>query len=214
MEKDYKYYLKISEDENLCCHMHFSNRKSIGIQIKEDASIHVRAPYFVYKHDAEAFVISKKDWIYKHYLSVKKSIAEQEKQLSHSPLTPAMEQQIRLLEKRFKKAAKEYFPRRCAELQKLTGGCYTKITIRNQKTRWGSCSQTGTLSFNYRLMMANPAVIDYVIIHELCHLTYMNHSKAFWNKVASVMPDYDVHRRFLKEHGNELTEAHYLLSLM
>lgn len=213
MQKDYLYDLQIGEDVTLPCHIHFSNRKSLGIQIKEDASIHVRAPYFVRKRDVEAFVVEKKDWIYKHFMDISAKVSERTKQSPAGELTPAMEKQIRLLEKRFRKAAKEYFPRRCAELQKLTGGYYTKITIRNQKTRWGSCSQTGTLSFNYRLMMAEPAVIDYVIIHELCHLTHMNHSKAFWDKVAGIMPDYKIHMSWLKEHGNELTEAHYLFSL-
>lgn len=209
MQKDYLYDLTIGEDVTLPCHIHFSDRKSLGIQIKEDASIHVRAPIFARKHDVEAFVMDKKDWIYKHFTEMSARLAS-----APAPqLTPAMEKQIALLEKRFRKAAREYFPRRCAELQKLTGGYYTKITIRDQKTRWGSCSQTGTLSFNYRLMMAEPAVIDYVIIHELCHLTHMNHSKAFWDKVAGIMPDYKIHRKWLKEHGNELTEAHYLFSL-
>lgn len=213
MQKDYLFDLQIREDVTLPCHIHFSNRKSLGIQIKEDASIHVRAPYFVRKCDVEAFVVEKKDWIYKHFVDISAKVSEQAKQSPAGELTPALEKQIRLLEKRFRKAAKEYFPRRCAELQKLTGGYYTKISIRNQKTRWGSCSQTGTLSFNYRLMMAEPAVIDYVIIHELCHLTHMNHSEAFWDKIAGIMPDYKIHRKWLKEHGNELTEAHYLFSL-
>ena len=130
-----------------------------------------------------------------------------------SILTPDQEKQAAILKVRFMNAAKDYFPQRCAELQKLTGGYYTKITIRNQKTRWGSCSQTGTLSFNYRLMMASPAVIDYVIIHELCHLTHMNHSKAFWNKVAGIIPDYVTQKQWLKKHGSNLTESNYLLSL-
>ena len=118
------------------------------------------------------------------------------------------------MKKRFLSAAKIYFPKRCGELVRLTGGHYEKIMIRDQKTRWGSCSQTGTLSFNYRLMMAPPEVIDYVIVHELCHLTHMNHSKAFWNMVADILPDYTERKKWLKVHGHELNEVHYLLSLM
>lgn len=210
MQKDYLYELKINENTVLSCHIHFSKRKSLSIQIKEDASIHVRAPYYARPKQVEAFVVEKKDWIYKHFLDTTARLTA----TPSMQLTPAMEKQITLLKKRFEKAAREYFPRRCAELQKLTGGYYTKITIRNQSTRWGSCSQTGTLSFNYRLMMADPSIIDYVIIHELCHLTYMNHSKAFWDKVKSIMPDYAQKKQWLKEHGNELTELHYLFSLM
>lgn len=209
MKSTYFYELSIPESDNsLTCTVHFSDRKSISIQIKEDASIHVRAPYYVRPGKVEAFIEEKKDWIIKKHQEM---LVRKEAALP--VLTPKQEKQAALLKKRFMNAAKSYFPKRCAELQKLTGGYYTKITIRNQKTRWGSCSQTGTLSFNYRLMMAPPAVIDYVIVHELCHLTYMNHSNAFWKKVESILPDYALSKQWLKEHGRELTEAYHLLSL-
>ena len=208
--KNYTYTLTLPEKGvALPCHIVFSNRKSIGIQIKADASVQVRAPFYVSKSKIESFIREKSDWIYKNYIQM-----SERNESTAIALTPLQKQQTESLKKRFQNAARVHFPKRCAELQKLTGGTYTKITIRNQKTRWGSCSQTGTLSFNYRLMMAPPAVIDYVIIHELCHITHMNHSKSFWNKVASVMPDYAIHKQWLKEHGHELTEEHYLLSLM
>ncbi len=208
--KNYTYTLTLPEkDVALPCHIVFSDRKSIGIQIKADASVQVRAPFYVSKGKIESFIREKSDWIYKNYTQML-----ERNEATATALTPLQKQQTEALKKRFQNAARVHFPKRCAELQKLTGGTYTKITIRNQKTRWGSCSQTGTLSFNYRLMMAPPAVIDYVIIHELCHITHMNHSKSFWNKVASVIPDYAIHKQWLKEHGHELTEEHYLLSLM
>lgn len=210
MKKEYTYTLQYPALKSfLSCTVHFSDRKSISIQIKEDASIHARAPYYMNLRQVEAFIEEKKDWILENYIKM----AERKKD-TDAVLTPAQEKQVLLLQKRFYNAAKAYFPQRCAQLQKLTGGYYTNISIRNQKTRWGSCSQTGTLCFNYRLMMAPPAVIDYVIVHELCHLTYMNHSKAFWGKVQSILPDYTKSRQWLKEHGHELTETHYLLSLM
>lgn len=199
-----------TEGLTLPCKVQFTDRKSIGIHIKKDASIHVRAPFYAGSCEVEAFIEEKRDWILRNYLKVK-TFSETS---IEATLTPIQEQQLAALEKRFLNAAKVHFPKRCAELQKLTGGHYEKITIRNQKTRWGSCSQTGTLSFNYRLMMAPPAVIDYVIVHELCHLTHMNHSHDFWNMVGHIMPDYRIHKQWLKEHGHELTEAHYLLSLM
>lgn len=83
---------------------------------------------------------------------------------------------------------------------------YGRITIRNQKTRWGSCSSKGNLNFNCLLMLAPDEVVDYVVIHELCHLIEMNHSKAFWKQVEQVMPDYKKHRKWLKDHGNEIME--------
>lgn len=125
-------------------------------------------------------------------------------------LTPAESKRLENLEKRYRSAARTMFEQRCAYYRQYTGGRYTSVTIRDQKTRWGSCSSRGTLSFNYRLIFAPPAVLDYVVVHELCHLTHMNHSKEFWNLVGTVMPDYKTHRKWLKEHGGELTLERYM----
>ena len=76
-----------------------------------------------------------------------------------------------------------------------------KVTVRDQKTRWGSCSSSRTLSFNYRLLMAPLSVIDYIVVHEMTHLEHMNHSKSYWKRVHEVMPDYKVKEKFLKEKG-------------
>lgn len=210
MQKTYLYTLNnLPEHQSLTCIIHFSDRKTMGLEIKKDASIHVRAPFYARPKQVEAFINEHKDWILKNYHNMNQRIQME----SQNNLSPQMKQQISLLQKRFRIAAKTYIPKRCAELQKLTGGTYQKITIRDQKTRWGSCSQTGTLSFNYRLMMADPSIIDYVIIHELCHLTHMNHSKEFWDMVGRIMPDYAQKKNWLKVHGHELTEEHYLLSL-
>lgn len=127
-------------------------------------------------------------------------------------LTQAETKRLETLEKRYRNAARTQFEQRCAYYLPYTGGSYSSITVRDQKTRWGSCSSRGTLSFNYRLIFAPPAVLDYVVVHELCHLTHMNHSKEFWNLVGSVMPDYKKHRKWLKEHGRELTLEYYLES--
>ncbi len=208
-KKDCIYDLYTADGEVIPCTIHFSDRKSSSIQIKEDATVHVRVPFYTGMHSAQSFIEEKREWIYKHRKKLLLRLAD-----TAPALSPVQQRQAEILQKRFLNAAKVYFPKRCAELQKQTGGSYTKISIRNQKTRWGSCSQTGTLSFNYRLMMAPPEVIDYVIVHELCHLTYMNHSDAFWNKVAGMIPDHAAHRRWLREHGHTLTEAHYLLSLI
>ena len=83
---------------------------------------------------------------------------------------------------------------------------YGRITIRDQKTRWGSCSAAGNLNFNWRLVMAPGEVLDYVVIHELAHRREMNHSAAFWNIVESEMPDYRRHREWLKKNGGFLME--------
>ncbi|MGN0400986.1 MAG: M48 family metallopeptidase [Acetatifactor sp.] len=125
-------------------------------------------------------------------------------------LTQAEKRRLETLEKRYRNTARKQIEGRVAFFHRLTGGTYTSITIRDQKTRWGSCSSGGTLSFNYRLIFAPPEVLDYVVVHELCHLTHMNHGTAFWNMVGSVMPDYKIHKQWLKEHGQELTLECYL----
>lgn len=105
----------------------------------------------------------------------------------------------------YKKKASEVIHDRLGFFNEHYHFTYHRVTFRNQKTRWGSCSQAKNLNFNWRLIMAPIEIIDYVVIHELCHLRYMNHSPSFWNLVAQMAPDYKAHRKWLKEN-------HYLLS--
>lgn len=125
-------------------------------------------------------------------------------------LTPTEQKRLQTLEKRYRNTARNLFTARVIYYHKLTGGNYTSITIRDQKSRWGSCSSRGTLSFNYRLVFAPPKVLDYVVVHELCHLTHMNHSKDFWNMVEQIMPEYKEYKAWLREHGQELNLITYL----
>ena len=125
-------------------------------------------------------------------------------------LTQAEAKRLQTLEKRYRKAARDTFTARVAYYHQFTGGNYTSITIRDQKSRWGSCSSRGTLSFNYRLIFAPLKVLDYVVVHELCHLSHMNHSKDFWSMVETVMPEYKVYKSWLREHGQELNLISYL----
>ena len=118
--------------------------------------------------------------------------------------TPEEIRRLQVMDDRFRRAAKEYFPKRVEYYHALTGGHYTKITIRDQKTRWGSCSARGNLNFNCLLMLAPPEVLDYVIVHELCHRKEMNHSPRFWSEVAKVIPDYKNHEKWLKTEGGRL----------
>ena len=125
-------------------------------------------------------------------------------------LTQAETRRLEALKKRYRDKARARFESRVAYYHKITGGRYTSVTVRDQKTRWGSCSSRGTLSFNYRLIFAPPEILDYVVVHELCHLTHMNHSKDFWHMVGTVMPDYKIYKNWLKDHGQELTLAQHL----
>ena len=100
--------------------------------------------------------------------------------------------------------ALEYIPSGVAYFSKQVGVDCGRITIRNQKTRWGSCSSKGNLNFNCLLMLTPPEVIDYVVVHELCHRKEMNHSKAFWDEVAKILPDYKKQVQWLKNEGGRI----------
>jgi len=108
------------------------------------------------------------------------------------------------LESWYRAQAKAYIGLRVAELAKQFGFEYERVTIKGQSTRWGSCSTKSNLNFNWRLMMTPPAAIDYVIIHELCHLREMNHSKKFWKLVARYCPDYKTWVKWFKLNGTNL----------
>lgn len=84
------------------------------------------------------------------------------------------------------------------------GGEYGRVTVRDQRSRWGSCSSKHNLNFNWKLIMAPARCLDYVVIHELCHLHEFNHSPRFWKLVESQMPDYEIWKKWLKAHGEEL----------
>lgn len=201
MKKQEHYPLIYPElNISLDCQIIPSNRRSISIQITPEKKILVRVPKWIFASQLEALLLEKKDWILKHYQSIP----------APRELSIREQNQLAALEKRYRKAAREYIPGRVAYFHQFTGGAYDKIVIRDQKTRWGSCSSNGTLSFNYRLMLAPPQVLDYVVVHELCHLKHMNHSPQFWEAVEQVLPDYKERRKWLKDHGNELTMSNHL----
>lgn len=108
------------------------------------------------------------------------------------------------IEKFYRNEAKAYIPDRTREIADELGFAFNRIVIKNQKTRWGSCSTGNNLNFNLRLMMTPPEAIDYIIIHELCHLTHMNHSKQFWNLVGKHCPDYKQWRKWFKDNSRFL----------
>lgn len=174
-----------------------SERKTLSVSIQPDCTITVRAPRSVSDSQIRRFLIEKQHWLITKYLEAK------QKQET-IPCSDLIDTQRAALTRRYIDAAKEYFPKRVAYFHQFTGGTYSRITIRDQKTRWGSCSSKGTLSFNWRLMLAPPAILDYVVVHELCHLRHMDHSPAFWQAVGEVFPDYASARKWLRKHGQEL----------
>ena len=176
-----------------------SKRKTMGLQVGSGGRITVRIPQRVSLDEVFLFVDEHKDWIYKAYLKQKDrpDIDAKRKAEKADPANAA-------LEKKYRAMAKQYIYERVEHFLPITGGHYSKIRIGDQKTRWGSCSADKVLSFSWRLVLAPPEVLDYVVIHELCHLTQMDHSPAFWNKVALADPDYRAHRKWLKDNADTL----------
>ncbi|HEX3032765.1 MAG TPA: SprT family zinc-dependent metalloprotease [Bacillota bacterium] len=111
------------------------------------------------------------------------------------------------IEKWYRQAAAGHIRARLDHYCSIMGVTYNTLRIKEQKTRWGSCSKLGNVNFNWRLMLAPEWVIDYVIVHELCHLRVLNHSHQFWRLVARYMPDYAQAREWLKTNGARLMTA-------
>lgn len=109
------------------------------------------------------------------------------------------------LERWYRRMAKAEIGTRLDRACALSGGSYKRLTIRDQRTRWASCSRSGTMSFNWRLLLAPEAVLDYVVWHEVCHLHQMNHSRKFWELVAGHCPDYRAHVVWLRTNAATLT---------
>ena len=170
-----------------------SRRRSIGLEVRPDGSVILRVPNRLPKRDALAFLQSKEAWLRKCIDQVE----ERESFAEAAGLEPLTEDELSALTK----AARAYFTEKCAWLAPVVGVDYGRISIRHQKTRWGSCSAKGNLNFNCLLMLAPEDIRDYVVVHELCHRKEMNHSNAFWAEVARVVPDYREKERWLKEHG-------------
>ena len=174
-----------------------SSRKSIAIEIDRDLKIKVRAPQRMNQNQIMRFVKEKEQWIRLHLAKMIQLQKMQEKEMTdtqRTTLTPEDLQRLMVLARREIPVHVKYF----AEQMGVT---YGKITIRNQKTRWGSCSQIGNLNFNCHLMEMPTEILDYVVVHELCHRKQMNHSRLFWMEVEKVLPDYQVRQRWLKQNG-------------
>ena len=169
------------------------NRKTFAIQVNPDLSVTVKTPRYASQSDIEWVLKKKESWILEHIEKVRKRENELEG-MGEEKLT---DDELKKLADR----AFGYIPERVAYYAKLLGVTYGRITIRCQKTRWGSCSSKGNLNFNCLLMLAPPEVIDYVVVHELCHRKEMNHSKAFWSEVQRALPDYRRLDKWLKEEG-------------
>ena len=170
-----------------------SKRKTLSVEVR-DGRVIVRVPNRTSKRAADEFVRKHEDWIEKQ---LTKSRLQAERTAAVEKLTQSELDALHL-------RAREYLPRRAQHYAAMLGAEFNRVTIRCQKTRWGSCSAKKNLNFNILLMLAPPEVIDSVIVHELCHLREMNHSPRFYELVRSVYPEYDKWNRWLKQNGSLL----------
>ncbi len=167
-----------------------SARRSIGIEVTPEGAVVVRAPRMTAVSRIEAVLREKSAWVTR---AQEKSRRRADAALAQ-PLTSAELDALRL-------QAKAYLPGRVAFYAGLLGVDYGRITVRAQKTRWGSCSAQGNLNFNCLLMLTPREVVDSVVVHELCHRKHMNHSAQFYAEVLRVFPDYRKWHGWLKENG-------------
>lgn len=167
-----------------------SGRKTTTIQITPEGQVVVRCPRQVTDRQIARLVESRRDWLESH-------LARRRAEPVLPPFTPEELEELA-------RQALEDIPPRVIRHARQMGVSFGRVTIRCQRTRWGSCSGKGNLNFNCLLMLAPEEVRDYVVVHELCHLLQLNHSPAFWAEVERVMPGWRAHRKWLKEQGTPI----------
>ena len=158
-----------------------SRRKTAAIEISRDADVILRLPLGATDEYASRLLEEKADWIARHLTQARERV---------DTAAPFTEREIRELAAQ----AKLLLPPRVEYFARLIGVSYNRITIRNQISRWGSCSSKGNLNFNCLLALCPDDVRDYVVVHELCHLKHFDHSPAFWAEVERVIPDWKARR--------------------
>ncbi|MDO5520523.1 MAG: SprT family zinc-dependent metalloprotease [bacterium] len=210
-----------------------SNRKSIGIEVTYEGKVIVKAPLSLDATKIEELLYKKTDWLLATLSAcgTRETVRKQGELLYQGkPLRIKVEEQKKMrieigiendtivvkkpseynvdihkvLENWLRRQAADIIPKRTEYYSGILGVSYHNIAIKDQKTRWGSCSSKGNLNFNYRLIMAPIEVLDYVVVHELAHRIHMNHSKEFWNVVEEICPKYREYRNWLQEFGGQL----------
>ena len=170
-----------------------SRRKTLAMEVS-DKGVTIRAPLRAGWAEIRAFAEKHRQWAEKH---LREAQARAEAAGNQPPLT---EKELRALAEE----ALKVIPGRVRFYAEKIGVSYGRITIRNQRTKWGSCTEKGNLNFNCLLMLAPPEVLDSIVVHELCHRKVMNHSRAFYDEVLRVFPDYRKWQRWLRENGSLL----------
>lgn len=169
-----------------------SKRKTMSLTVDKTGSLIVRMPLASTKEEALRFIDKNQAWIQKQLRKLE----------TVKDISVLSDDEIKELKKR----ARRIITEKVAYWAPVVGVSYGKISIRSQKTRWGSCSANGNLSFSFLLALTPEEVLESVVVHELCHRKVMNHSKAFYDEVHRCMPDYDLRHKWLKQHGRELVQ--------
>ena len=165
----------------------YSKRKTLSLEVSAEKGVLVRAPQKTTQKEIDAFVESHRKWL-------QNAIQRVEQRRQNLPHYPEDEASIR----RLKALAAEKIPPRVEYYAALLGVTPTKIGFTRAKKRFGSCSGKNALNFSCYLMLFSDRAIDYVVVHELCHIRYKNHSKQFYRMIAGVMPDYSLREKELK----------------
>ena len=175
-------------------HVVKSSRKSVAMRVLPDGVLEVRAPLRMTEQEITEFVQKNADWVHKQLASAeeKRLRLEREGMLTREEIDELARQTA------------EFLPERVRYFAEKIGVTYGRITVRSQKSKWGSCSSKGNLNFNCLMMLTPPEVRDYLIVHELCHRREMNHSARFWAEVERVLPDYRERERWLKQNGGDI----------
>ena len=167
-----------------------SRRKTLAVEIGPKGMI-VRAPMGARDSEIRSFIAQNRGWIEAHLQKAeeRQKAAAQVPKLTNGELHALADQALKII------------PERVRFYAERIGVTYGRITIRNQRTKWGSCTSQGNLNFNCLLMLAPPEVLDSIVVHELCHRKVMNHSRAFYDEVLRVFPEYPKCQQWLKENG-------------
>ena len=209
-----------------------SKRKTLSLIVETDGTLTVRAPLRMKETEIRQFIEAKKNWIKRKQFKAQEEAAAPRRYvdgetfwylgqpvplriISDGKSALVMDGSFKLTKSKqpqaqsvfttwYKKRARKVLTERVEFFARKHGFKVGKIRISSARTRWGSCSSKETLSFTWRLVMAPPDVIDYIVVHELCHLKEMNHSVVFWTQVESILPDYKQHRKWLKSYGKLL----------
>jgi hypothetical protein len=211
-----------------------SKRKTLALIVKPDGSLTVRAPLRTAEKSIREFIETHTEWVMRKQAEALAALPPAPKQYipgerfmylgnayplelvkgqkkpllleENFKLSEAVQDNARLAFERWYRAqARQVLTERVDRYARQYDFHYKRIGITSARTRWGSCSANGSLNFSWRLILAPLDAVDYVVVHELVHTVFHNHSKRFWKKVEAIMPDYKEHRKWLRKNGQQFT---------